>query len=544
VPALPELPAITAVPATTAPKTAPRIRRWLLFPGLPLTAIMGLAVFFRLWQLTAVGFNSDEAVYTGSAASIAGNNALTAVFPVFRAHPLLFQTLLSLVLRMHDTDWTARAFAASIGIATVVVTYLLGRRLYGTGAGLIAALLLAIMPYHVIVSRQVLLDGLMTLCATAALYCVVRYVENGRLSWLLAGGSMMGAAVLSKETSIVLLGGLYAFFVLTPSARMRGKHLLLTGLLLVTEITVWPVMIRLSGHSHRGQSYLLWQIFRRPNHSAWFYFTVLPSWLGPALLLAALAGLIWLRKEATWRERLLLAWLIVPVLFFSLWPLKGFEYLLPVSPPLAILAGRTLARPLSRPEWHRQPGWLRWPDRLTRPGSLARPQGLPRAVMGVLAAATAVSMVIPAWQRIEPSTSASFLAGSGGMNGGRQAGRWILHHIPQGARLLAIGPSVANVLEFYGHHQVAALSISPSPHNRNPTYFPVSNPDLQLRHGVYQYVVWDAYTAARTSFFASQARRLADKYHGVAVYTSTVSVRVPSGTDVVEPVIVIYEVHP
>ena len=130
------------------------------------------------------------------------------------------------------------------------------------------------------------------------------------------------------------------------------------------------------------------------------------------------------------------------------------------------------------------------------------------------------------------------------MNGGRQAGRWILHHIPQGARLLAIGPSVANVLEFYGHHQVAALSISPSPHNRNPTYFPVSNPDLQLRHGVYQYVVWDAYTAARTSFFASQARRLADKYHGVAVYTSTVSVQVPSGTDVVEPVIVIYEVHP
>jgi Dolichyl-phosphate-mannose-protein mannosyltransferase len=547
------IPVVSAMPELrpiSAPEAVPARERWLLrhrgllFPGLPLTAILGLAVFLRLWQLTAVGFNSDEAVYTGSSASIAGNNTLTAVFPVFRAHPLLFQTLLSLLLRIHDTDWTARAFAAAIGVATVVVTYQLGRRLYGTGAGLIAALLLAIMPYHVIVSRQVLLDGLMTLCATAALYCVVRYVENGRLSWLLAGGSMMGAAVLSKETSIVLLGGLYAFFVLTPSARMRARHLLLTGLLLVAEIVVWPVMIRLSGHSQRGQSYLLWQIFRRPNHSAWFYFTVLPSWIGPALLLAVLAGLIWLRKEATWRERLLLAWLIVPVMFFSLWPLKGFEYLLPVSPLLAILAGRTLARPLTWPGWLKQPAWVRWPDRFARPGWMAGPQGLPRAAMGVLAAVTAISMVIPAWQRIEPSTSATFLAGSGGMNGGRQAGEWILHHIPQGARLLAIGPSVANVLEFYGHHQVAALSISPSPHNRNPTYFPVSNPDLQLRHGVFQYVVWDAYTAARSSFFASQARRLANKYHGVAVYTSTVSVRASSGTDVVEPVIVIYEVHP
>ena len=155
-----------------------------------------------------------------------------------------------------------------------------------------------------------------------------------------------------------------------------------------------------------------------------------------------------------------------------------------------------------------------------------------------------VSLVIPAWRRIEPSASATFLAGSGGMNGGRQAGDWILRNIPQGARLLAIGPSVANVLEFYGHHQVSALSISPDPHNRNPTYSPVSNPDLALRRGEFQYVVWDAYTAERSSFFASQARRLALKYHGVAVYTSTVRVRASAGPGVVEPVIIIYAVHP
>src|SRR2546421_1848888 len=172
----------------------------LLYPALPLTAIVALSAFLRFWQLTAVGFNSDEAVYTGSAASIAGNSPLAAMFPVFRAHPLLFQTLLSLVLRVHHTDWTARAFAAGICVATVGLTFLLARKLYGTGAGLMAAALLAVMPYHVVVSRQVLLDGLMTLCATGALYCVARSVENGRLSWLLACASTMSAAILSKET--------------------------------------------------------------------------------------------------------------------------------------------------------------------------------------------------------------------------------------------------------------------------------------------------------------------------------------------------------
>ena len=310
---------------------------------------MALSAFLRFWQLTAVGFNSDEAVYTGSAASIAGNSPLAAIFPVFRAHPLLFQTLLSLVLRVHDTDWTARAFAAGIGVATVGLTFLLARKLYGTAAGLMAAALLAVMPYHVIVSRQVLLDGLMTLCATGALYCVARYVENGRLSWLLACASMMSAAILAKETSVVLLGGLYMFFALTPVARLRVRQLWLALLLIVAEVAIWPVMLRLSGHSRTGQSYLLWQLFRRPNHGTWFYFTVLPSWIGPAVLAAALAGLIWLRREATWRERLLLSWMVVPVLFFTLWPVKGFQYLLPVAPVLATLAGRTLTRPLPLP---------------------------------------------------------------------------------------------------------------------------------------------------------------------------------------------------
>jgi hypothetical protein len=510
-----------------------RDRRWLLLTALPLVAILAIAFFLRFWQLAAVGFNGDEAVYTGTAAALAGNHALSTLFPVFRAHPLLFQTLLSVVLRIHDTDWTARAFAAMIGVAAVGMTFLLGRRLYGRGAGLLAALIIAVMPYHVIVSRQVLLDGLMTLCVTAVLYCVVRYLQESAPGWLLAGGAMMGAAILSKETGVILLGGLYAFFALTSRVRMRVKHLLPAAGIMVTEVAVWPISLRLSGQDQTGQSYLLWQMFRPPNHGTWFYFTVLPSWIGVAVLAAAFGGLIWLRREATWRERLLLAWLVTPVIFFTLWPVKGFEYLLPVTPPLAILAGRTLARPLPVPGQAAPRGEWRW-----------RRPWLPGAAMGVLAAMTVGSLLVSTWSHVEPSASTSFLAGSGGLNGGRQAGDWVARNAPRGARLLAIGPSVANVLEFYGRRPVSALSVSPNRHNRNPAYASVPNPDKALRDGVFQYIVWDSYTAARSSFFANEARRLASKFHGVAVFTSSVSVRASSGHDVVEPVIVIYEVRP
>lgn len=534
------------------PRTA---RHWLLYLGLPLTAITALSVVLRFWQLGAVGFNSDEAVYTGSAASLAGNSALAAMFPVFRAHPLLFQTLLSVALRIHDTDWTARAFAAVIGVATVGVTFALGRKLYGEVAGLIAALLLAVMPYEVIVSRQVLLDGLMTLCATVALYCVVRYVETARLSWLLASGSAISAAILSKETSAVLLGALYAFFALTPSARVRARQLVLASALIMGEAAIWPITLRLSGHTSTGQSYLLWQLFRRPNHGTWFYFTVLPSWIGPAVLAAALAGLIWLRRETTWRERLLGAWILVPVLFFTLWPVKGFQYLLPISPALAILAGRAMSRPLPLPgklSPRRSEALGLAEARASGPRGrqqlrgLLRPSGLQvgRLAMGLLVVATTVSLAIPAWSRIEPSTNGNFLAGTGGMVGGREAGEWILRNVPQGSRLLAVGPSVANVLEYYGHRQVSALSVSTNPRDRNPSYTPVTNPDLALREGDFQYIVWDAYTAGHSRFFSAEVLGLMKRFHGVVVYQAADTVQSPAQRGGRVAAVTIYQVHP
>jgi len=226
----------------------------------------------------------------------------------------------------------------------------------------------------------------------------------------------------------------------------------------------------------------------------------------------------------------------VPLLFFTIWPVKGFEYLLPIAPPLAVLAGRTLSLPSIR---FRPDGGP--PDRQRRRASQ---RWLPRSAMGALAVIGVASLAVPTWDRIEPSASSTYLAGTGGVSGGRQAGAWVLRNVPTGARLLAIGPSMANILEFYGHRQVLALSVSPEPGSRNPAYVPVQNADLSLREGDFQYVVWDSYAAASAPYFARQARRLISKFHGVAVFTATVTVRGRLGDEVVEPVIAIYEVHP
>jgi 4-amino-4-deoxy-L-arabinose transferase-like glycosyltransferase len=492
--------------------------------------VLAVAAFLRFWQLARVGFNGDEAVYAGAAAAIADDHVLRGMFPIFRAHPVLFQSILSLGLRGHVDDWTVRSFPAAMGVLTVAVTYLLGARLYGRAAGIFAALDLAVMPYHVVVSRQVLLDGLMTLCATMVVYCVVRYRETIALRWLLAAGAMMGLTILSKETGAVLLGGLYVFFACTPAARLRVAHLLLSVLAMSAVAAVFPVVLSLSGRARTGQNYLLWQLFRRPNHETLFYFKVVPPAVGLAVLAAAVVGLVWLRhenawRENAWRERLLLCWTVVPVLFFTLWPVKGYQYLLPTAPALAVLAGRTLSRVRGVVALRRRRPWL------------------PLGTAAVLCLATVVSLAVPAWAQVNSSNTPTFLAGTGGLPGGREAGEWVRDNVPLDAQLLAIGPSLANVLEFYGHRRVYALSVSANSRERNPAYVPVPNPDRALRDGQFQYVVWDSYTANRARFFADKARTLIDRYHGVAVFTASVTLRTRSGATTVQPVIIIYQVR-
>jgi hypothetical protein len=492
-----------------------------------LAAVLGLGTFLRMWQINALGYNSDEAVYAGQAASIANDSQLAEFFPIFRAHPLLFQSVLSVGFHLGAGDLFGRLVSVIIGIATVYLAYRLGHLLYGRKAGLLAALFLALMPYHVVVTRQVLLDGPMTFFATLTLYLLARFMTTRRSAWLYATGAAMGLTFLAKEPGILFLGAIYSFFALTPEARVRVKDLVIAMAVMALVIAPFPLSLLLAGKTDTGGQFVVWQLFRRPNHEWHFYATTVPQFIGPLAIVAALGGLWLLRHERSWRETLLLSWIAVPVLFFQLWPVKGFQYLLPVAPAIAVLAGRTIGR------W--SPG-----------ASLTILRGrIDGTSLGLLATGfVAVTLLIATWHQVQFSTSDSILAGSGGVPGGREAGQWIGEHVPEGAQLMTIGPSMANIVEFYGHRRAYGLSVSPNPLHRNPVYDPIPNPDLLIRTNDLQYIVWDSFSASRSPFFSNKILRYADRYNGRAVHTETVTVTTPDGEKAEKPVIVIYEVRP
>ena len=271
-----------------------------------LTFVIALAIALRFTALNAVGYNSDEAVYAGQGAALAQVPILKDLFPIFRAHPLLVQSLLAISYHFGDYDVTGRFIAAAFGVATVFLTYMIGRRLYGRRPALFAALFMALMPYHVIVSRQVLLDGPMTFFCTMTLYLMVRFAETERPIWLVGAGASLGLTVLAKEPSLIMVGAVYAFLALSPQIRIRIPTIIASLAVMMGIVAVFPLSIALAGggSSKTTQNYLVWQLLRRPNHTWDFYFVTVPPSIGILVIVAAIFGLVLMRRQNVWSEKL------------------------------------------------------------------------------------------------------------------------------------------------------------------------------------------------------------------------------------------------
>ena len=227
-----------------------------------------------------MGFNTDEAVYAGQAAAIAGVPGLKDIFPIFRAHPLLIQFMLALIYKIQFSDVAGRILAVAFGLGTVYLTYMAGKTLYGRIPGAMAALILALMPYHVTVSRQFLLDGPMVFFGTLTLYLLARYGKTQKVAWFYASAAALGLTFLAKETGIILLASVFIFLALSPALRLRFRDLVLALMLLVLVILPMPITLLLAKRGSTGQNYLTYQLFRRPNHPALFYWQSVPPALG------------------------------------------------------------------------------------------------------------------------------------------------------------------------------------------------------------------------------------------------------------------------
>ncbi len=487
-------------------------RRWTVPAAL--TVIVLVAAILRLAGIWNPGFNSDEAVYAGQGAAMVGEEPFDQLFSLFRAHPLLLQLSVGTLFKLVGvSDIAARLLVAGVfGIGAVALTYLLAAELHSRKIGLIAAALLATLPYHVVVTRQVLVDVPMAFFTVLALWLLIVGIRRESQTVMLLAALSAALAALSKEVAVllVIVAGLYLLLTGTWRA-LRPSTVVLGGALYALLLAPFPIS-RLIGPAANASSFVLWQFARPPNHSQDYFVRILLQFAGFAFLALALIGLVTMVARREREDVLVLVWLAVFMGFFQLWPTKLFFYLVVVVPGLAIAAAIgavTLVRGLGR---------------MVR--ALATPAAA-TAALAVIVIAVATLGTVVSWR-----TTASASAQPEGLGdfdievqsfvGAREFGTWAGDHSPEGTRFLTMGPSIGNILRFYGHRESYALSISPDPKRRNPAYVPIPNPDLAIRQMAVHYLVWDAYTADRSPFYASRLLTLADKFGSSVVYSVSV----------------------
>lgn len=255
-------------------------------------------------------------------------------------------------------EWTARLWPAVSGLLTLVLVYFMGRRLAGPGAGLIAAASLACTFQFFLYSQVLTLDMGVTFFLTLALGSFLasqdtRQTPIQRRYWLLLTWAAMALALLSKGLIGVVLPALVltAYIAHERDWKLAGRLCWGPGLLVFLAVALpWFIGVQLRNPEFWrfffiGEHFGRYFLHEAHRDGTWYYFI--------AMLLVGSLPWSFAYLKATigsWREpspgnsrinpvRLLVLWVIVIVVFYSLSASKLPGYILPVYPALAVLLG-------------------------------------------------------------------------------------------------------------------------------------------------------------------------------------------------------------
>ncbi len=99
-------------------------------------------------------------------------------------------------------DWVPRSISVLCSLVSIAAFFYLMRRFLSTEGAFAAALLFALSPVNVFLSRKFMNEPLTLCCSLLCMLLFVRWVDGGKLVYLVASGLLGAAAALSKPPII------------------------------------------------------------------------------------------------------------------------------------------------------------------------------------------------------------------------------------------------------------------------------------------------------------------------------------------------------
>ena len=301
-----------------------------------------LAFVLRLVPVFTSYFFWDETVYLQNAMVLSGEGAF---YDELSSRPIL----LPLVLSAHgpiDIELFARFVVALFGSLSVLVAYLLGRG-YDEKTGLVAALLMCVMPMHILFSRMVLTDVAAAMLMAASILVFLR----SHAHW---AGVLFGLSVLMKFTSVLALV-VIALAVVAGYARLRSVIAFASGgAVTIGPFLVWSAYVFGSPLAVFFEGYRVVDVY--DPVALGFVIVLIVQCFSLVLVGIAVSAYRTLRSDRVDRYSLVLfGWLAVMVLSFVFVLQKGVamppgiewelaRFLMPALVPGVVLAAREAAR--------------------------------------------------------------------------------------------------------------------------------------------------------------------------------------------------------
>jgi 4-amino-4-deoxy-L-arabinose transferase-like glycosyltransferase len=269
-------------------------------------------------------------------------------------------------------EFAARLPSALAAFAAVLLTYELGRRLFGAARGLIAGLVLASAGMFCAAAHFANPDALLNAFTVLTFLIFWRSFAHGDRAWFVPAGISIGLAVLAKgPVGLVLPPAVIGLFLLC-NRQLRllwDRRLLLGGLAFALVALPWYAWVGAETKGAFLRGFLRthnWERYLSPmeNHGGPIYYYVLTLVLGFVPWSAFLGLAAWFSFQA-WKQGrssertaqdsalraprcaprahvFLWCWIAVYFVFFSFSSTKLPNYILPIYAPVALLTAHFL----------------------------------------------------------------------------------------------------------------------------------------------------------------------------------------------------------
>jgi hypothetical protein len=355
--------------------------RWIAFAALGVVVLASLGL--HLWGIGGdlpYAPDVDEPLFVGAAVKMLrersldpgwfGNPGSTVIYPIATLvegwylaarHLPPFAHAMPGIGREFDMDPTpfyliGRLVSVTYGLGCLVATWLVGRRLVGDFAAVLAAALLLATPIVVAYGQLVRTDLAGTFYALLALWMSMRAVDRGRFrDWALAAAAI-GLALSTRWFFAVLIVpyGVAALFWLrsTRIVDVPGMRLRTTATKPVLGFFLAPMAFALTSPFVLLSPARVLADLRLENRSthpgadglsplgnlAWYLGDVIPTTVGPVILGLALLGIVVLVRTRPRDSVLLLTFAATYLVGVSLSPLHWARYVIPLVPVVGIFA--------------------------------------------------------------------------------------------------------------------------------------------------------------------------------------------------------------